>query len=144
MMKLFQDYFKEREIRRDLCAFYAEAKQNLEAYYVMFQLNRLRFFQMQAWEKVRDLNAWGPSVREYAERITTYNQAQKDYRDYEQWYNENLDNKNQENGRILHSKKEIAQAKFNGLEAIIKAAVAAIEGDLVQKRVLRNPVSAAH
>ena len=143
MMKLFQNYFKEREIRRDLCAFYAETKQNLEMYYVMFQLNRLRFFEMQAWKKVEHLQSWSSAVTEYVQRLTAYNQTQKDYKDYEQWYNENLDNKNQENGRILHSKKELAQEQFKGLEIVIKSAVAAVEQDLVQKKILKAPAIAA-
>ena len=143
MLRLFRNYLQGRELRRDLLAFYAEARQNLELYYVMFQLGRLRFFPMASWEKVKTRHAWAPQISEYGRRLTFYNQTQKDYKVYEQWYNENLENKNQENGRILHHKRELAQEQFKDLEAVIKSGAAQVEWELVQMKILKSPAPAA-
>lgn len=125
MITLIKDYFKAREQRRVSRAFVEEVKHNLEQYYVMFQINRLRFFALDEWQRFSALtsNVPGPAVAEYARRLTVYNQTLKEYKEFEQWYNEDLDRKNQDNGRVLHQKKEMAQAQFKGLESVIKAAL---------------------
>ncbi len=126
MIELIKNYFYRKEQKKALTAFSEEAKANLEAYYVMFQINRLRFFSLTAWDKVKDRD-WHESVQEYIRRLTSYNKILQDYKDYEQWYNED-NNKNQENGRVLHAKKELAQEQFRGLEGVIKSALTVIEG----------------
>ncbi len=125
MIGIIKNYFRQKEQKKLCVAFLDEAKANLEAYYVMFQINRLRFFTLTAWDKVKDV-AWKDPVLNYVRRLTEYNQLLQDYKEYEQWYNQD-DHKNQENGRVLHQKKELAQDRFQGLEEVIKAAVSAIE-----------------
>ncbi len=126
MLKILQSFFENKGKKASLYAFSQEAKANLEAYYVMFQINRLRFFTLASWEPVKE-QVWPDAVAEYIHRLTQYNSLLKEYKDFEFWYNENLDRKNQENGRHLHMKKEIVQQHFKGLEDVIKNAIAAIE-----------------
>ena len=72
MIELIKNYFYRKEQKKALTAFSEEAKANLEAYYVMFQINRLRFFSLTAWDKVKDRD-WHESVQEYIRRLTSYN-----------------------------------------------------------------------
>ncbi|MCK5581193.1 MAG: hypothetical protein KAJ18_07955 [Candidatus Omnitrophica bacterium] len=108
---------------------YAEVKKNLETYYMMFQLGKYRLFSLQAFEAV----AAGPGVVldedvvYYGRRIMEYNQAAKEYRDYKDWYSEDVNRKTRENAGVLHEKKQIAQEKFEGLEDIILAAKKAFQ-----------------
>ena len=125
MFQFIDTYLRKKAHKKALDAFYAEAKANLESYYVMFQINRLRFFTLTAWDKVK-AQSWPPPVVEYIRRLTLYNKVLQDYKDYEYWYNEDLENKNQANGRILHQKKELVEEQFKGLEDVIKPAVAVI------------------
>lgn len=135
MFTQIQNYFKVRERRRRYQPFYEELKDNLEQYYVMFQINRLRFFKMEEWKRFLSSPhvVADSALREYAQRLTMYNAALQEYKDFEQWYNEDLDRKNQENGRILHEKKEVAAGHFKGLEPVIKKAVTCIESLLIAK-----------
>lgn len=126
MLAILKDYIRKQEEKKSYRAFLEEAKANLEAYYVMFQINKLRFFTLTARETVKDL-CWPADISEYIRRLEIYNQALKEFKDFEIWYNEDLDRKNQENGRVLHAKKEAAQEQFNGLEPVIKKAVEALD-----------------
>ncbi len=125
MMKWLQNYSAKKGHQKALKAFAEETATNLESYYVMFQINRLRFFPLSAWERVKQA-PWDASVEKYILRLTAYNSTLQEYQDFERWYNEDLDHKNQSNGRTLHAKKEAAEEKFKGLEDVIKTAVMAI------------------
>ena len=117
MMKFFRRFQKKRELKKNWLAFFLEVNKNLESYYVMFQLDRLRFFNLDVWERVknnRDLPLTSDVLR-YAEILNDYNQTLKAFKDYEQWYSSDLKNKIPDNGRILHAKKDAAQEKFQGL-----------------------------
>lgn len=81
-------------------------------------------------ESVRD-----SAVKEYARRLKAYNQVLREYKDFEAWYNADLERKNQDNGRILHKKKELAQEQFAGLEQIIKAAVSSLQNEKLRRRI---------
>lgn len=126
MIPMIKDFFRKKAEKKILTVFSEETKANLEGYYVMFQLNRLRFFPLSAWDSVKD-RTWPEAVCEYVRRLSSYNQVLQDYKNYEQWYNEDLDRKNQDNGRLLHQKKELTQEQFKGLEDVIKTAAAQIE-----------------
>ncbi|MCB9772034.1 MAG: hypothetical protein H6754_05745 [Candidatus Omnitrophica bacterium] len=128
MLKFFHDYKKQKERRQEMKALVLETKANLEAYYVMFQLGRLRYFTLDVLKKAQTSSEFSDhAIVEYARRLTEYNRLVKDYKDFEFWYNEDLERKNKDNGRILHQKKELAQEQFTGLEAVIKAAIAHFE-----------------
>ncbi len=47
-LRFFKEYRQKKEFRRDFLSFFFEAQSNLEQYYVMFQLGRLRFFSLEA------------------------------------------------------------------------------------------------
>ncbi len=142
MLKFFKGYRQKQEFRRDFLSFFSEAQSNLEQYYVMFQLGRLRFFSLDAWQKIggRLDISWDNAVQEYIRRLAEYNRVLKEYKDFELWYNEDLDRKNQENGRLLHQKKELAQEQFAGLEEIIKAAVFSLKEESIRRKFIKAEV----
>ncbi len=144
MLRFFKEYREKQEFRRDFLFLFTEGKSNLEQYYVMFQLGRLRFFSLDAWEKIgsRLDIAWDKAVQEYIRRLAQYNRVLKEYKDFQFWYNDDLERKNQENGRLLHKKKELAQEQFAGLEEIIKAAVASLQEESVRRKFIKPTVLA--
>lgn len=104
--------------------FLAEAEKNLESYYVMDQIGRLRFFTLESWEKIKASGeSFGPQVQAYVEAVGEYNRLLKDFKDFEEWYAADVEHKTQDNGRTLHAKKEAAGQKFKGLDRMIKPAV---------------------
>jgi len=134
---------KRKEQKKALMAFYEEVDRNLESYYVMFQLNRLRFFSLEQWDQVRnrpDVD-WPPDVGRYAQVLADYNTTLKDFKDYEQWYSADVENKTRENGQVLHTKREAAEEKFRqGLEDLIKNAKGQVERQLMDKGIIKHPI----
>ena len=139
IMKFFQGLRKRQEFKKHWLEFYAEVEKNLESYYVMFQLDRLRFFNLEAWERIKnnaDIRLTSDVLR-YIEVINDYNQTLKIFKDYEEWYSSDLKNKIPENGRILHAKKDAAQEKFQGLENIIKRAQQNVRQQLMDLKIMK-------
>ena len=136
---ILQSIIKGRTRRRLLLAFYEEIKDNLESYYVMFQIGKLRFFKLEGWEQAMAFphGEWDSAVVHYAERLREYLRALKEFKEYEDWYASDINNKSQETGRVLHGKREAAQAKFEGLEPVIKAALSSVEGQLKTMKILK-------
>lgn len=139
MLGFFSQYRADQKYRRDFLGFLAEVKSNLELYYVMFQLGKLRFFVLDCYETTKN----NPGalrdqvVLEYIRRLTEYNRLLKEYKDFEVWYNEDLDRKNKDNGRVLHQKKELAQEQFQGLEPVIKDAIRVIEQEGIRRKIIK-------
>ncbi len=140
-MWVWIEQFQKKRALKKLCLdFDAELKKNLESYYVMFQLGRLRFFKMEISQAV--LNnpeiSLPPEVRRYLDVIESYNKCLKDFTDFETWYAADINRKTKENGIILHAKKEEAQKKFQaGLEEVIKAAVKSWDSWLKQQKMIK-------
>jgi hypothetical protein len=137
------DFFKEshkNKLRKRIAlALWAEVKKNLESYYVMCQLERLRFFQLEAWEESQDhldLRQVS-SFFGYIHAVTYYHAALREFKEYETWYSSDIEHKSQETGRLLHDKREEAKNRFQGLEGIIKAAQLGLEEELRRRRLLR-------
>ena len=124
MLKLFKEFNKSRERKKALQEFSGEVDKNLERYYVMFQINRLRFFDLAAWEKVKILEdvRFADPVTQYVQRLQKYNEVLKDFKDYEEWYSSDSANKTRENGSVLNQKNTRAKEEFQGLEDVIKTA----------------------
>lgn len=139
MFKFLHEYRARQEQRRELLGLLAEVKSNLELYYVMFQLGRLRFFVLDFWATLKENSeaSWSQMIPEYIQRLTEYNRILKEYKDFEFWYNEDLNRKNKDNGRVLHQKKELAQAQFQGLEPVIKDAVSVIEQQAILRKIIK-------
>ncbi len=131
---------RQQELKKNWLAFYAEVNKNLEAYYVMFQLDKLRSFHLDVWKKIKGDTeiSFASDVRRYIEILSDYNQTLKSFKDYEQWYVADLGNKIPENGRILHAKKEEAAKKFQGLEEIIKRAQKSVQEQMASLRILKG------
>jgi hypothetical protein len=139
MLKFFSEYRVRQEQRREFLGLLAEVKSNLELYYVMFQLGKLRFFVLDFWEtiKTNSEGSWNQMIPEYIRRLTEYNRILKEYKDFEFWYNDDLDRKNKNNGCVLHQKKELAQVQFQGLEPVIKDAVSVIEQQAILRKIIK-------
>ena len=140
MLSFIKGFRKVREERRAWLDFYEEIEKNLESYYVMFQLGRLRFFQLEHWLKqganpavVSDRN-----VQHYGQRLQEYNQILEGFKKFEQWYASDINNKTKENGVLLHQKREEAETKFNGLESVILEAKKAFALQLQEKKILKS------
>ncbi len=132
MINLLRQFQKERQLRKELLALDQEAAKNLESYYVMFQINRLRDFKLDAWQRIKaskEVNFEEP-VLKYAAAIESYQQALKGFHDFENWYTSDEKNKTRENGLVLHQKQEEAKARFKPLEGILKSAVQGIAKEL--------------
>lgn len=131
MLKFLQGWQRKTREKRLLLQLCREVDKNLEHYYVLFQINRLRFFSMESWEQVRQLGlVFDDSIQEYARRLTDYNAALREFKDFESWYTADSSRKTRENGIKLHDKKKNAQQKFSGLEAVIKAARSGLQEHL--------------
>ena len=140
IIKFFQGLRKQQELKKHWLEFYAEVDKNLESYYVMFQLDRLRFFNLEVWERIKN-NAdvrMTSDVLRYTEILNEYNKTLKNFKDYEEWYSSDLKNKIPENGRILHAKKDAAQKKFQGLENIIKRAQQNVRQQLMDLKIMKS------
>ncbi len=137
MLKFLQDLKKKREQKRLLLDFLAEIEKNLESYYVMDQIGRLRFFSLESWEKVKGYEdlTFGQEIRNYVQALSEYNRLLKDFKDYEQWYAADIERKNQENGKLLHAKKEASGQKFKGLDQVIKPALISLREKLIAMKI---------
>ena len=129
MLNFWQKWNKKRKLKKLLLEFYGEVKKNLEAYYVMDQLERLRSFHLESWQKVKDYAniAFGEEISFYIKIIEEYNRTLESFKSYEQWYASDVNNKTQENARILHLKKQEADQKFKNFDQVIKPAIAVLE-----------------
>ena len=140
IMKFFQGLRKQQELKKHWLEFYVEVDKNLESYYVMFQLDRLRFFNLEVWERIKN-NAdvrMTSDVLRYTEILNEYNKTLKSFKDYEEWYSSDLKNKIPENGRILYAKKDEAQEKFQRLENIIKRAQQNVRQQLMDLKIMKS------
>jgi len=129
MLKFLQDWQKKNQEKRLLLQFRAEIDKNLEQYYVMFQINRLRFFKMDCWEQVRRQTGLflDGKIGEYTESLSAYNAALREFKEFESWYTGDSSRKTRDNGIKLHDKKKNAQQRFSGLETAIKGAQSALK-----------------
>jgi hypothetical protein len=135
----FKEYQKKKLHKRLAFALWAEVKKNLESYYVMYQIERLRSFQLQSWEEAHkhlDLTQVS-AFAEYIRAIQYYQAALTEFKEYETWYSADIAHKSQETGRLLHDKKEEAEKRFQGLEGIIKDAQKGLEEEFRRRRLIR-------
>src|SRR3989338_3803243 len=98
MLKFFTDFKKKSELRRKLCALYAEVDKNLE----------------------------------------DYNRGMADFKEFEQWYAADLNNKTPENARLLHAKKELVSEKFKGLLAVVKPTQEVFKARLIAQKIYKD------
>ena len=140
MVDMF-DFSKEarqqKTVRRALESLHQEIEKNLESFFVMEQLGRLRFFSLDIVDGLLGKKNFeiGDAVRVYARAAVDYHATLKDFEEYEQWYTADLGRKTKENGLILHAKKEAAEAKFPGLEKMIIAAKEHVEKEMLRREI---------
>ena len=140
MLKFFTDFKKKSELRRKLCALYAEVDKNLEACYVMQQRGVLEKFRLEGWQE-----GAGDSALALDEKISTcyraledYNRGMADFKEFEQWYAADLNNKTPENARLLHAKKELVSEKFKGLLAVVKPTQEVFKARLIAQKIYKD------
>ena len=140
MWALFDKFQKKRKLKRLLLEFKEEIKKNLESYYVMFQLGKLKFFQLEVWQKLKNESEaeMSSSILRYAQILGDYNKVLADFKNYEQWFASDINNKTASNAEVLHEKNSKAKEKFQGLEQIIKSALHDFEIQLLRRKILNN------
>ena len=139
MLKFFQEWKEKKALGSQRKEFYAEMKKNLESFYVMDQLGKLRFFKLEICEKLKKVDLHFPeSVLTYFQSLQNYNDSLQDFKDYEQWYTTDINQKTPDNAKALHEKKEQAQNQFSGLEKIIKSAIKDWEARLKEMGLLKK------
>ncbi|MDP2654044.1 MAG: hypothetical protein Q8Q08_08440 [Candidatus Omnitrophota bacterium] len=140
MFRPFQKWREARELRRTLLEFHSELRKNLESFYVMDQLGRLRPFRLEAWSRVSPLGFIGSdeNILRCFRAMEEHNRLLEDFSNFEAWYSSDLDNKTQANARILHEKRDAPQKNFPAFEGLIKAALSALEAQLQSRKVLKH------
>lgn len=126
MIPLFRRWRARREESRQLSALTSEVEQNLETFYVIRQLNRLRPFAMAAWSGLPEnhpCRSGDSPLRHYAQALDAYHEALRDAQDFEAWYSADIERQTRDQACILHDKKETAWARFNGLNAVMQSAL---------------------
>ena len=137
MIKFFEEFKKNKKRREALVNLYQETEKNLESCYVMQQRGVLEKFRLEAWRGLTpdcDIH-FSVSVMDCVRAVEDYNAAMDDFKNYERWYAASLDNKTQENARILHGKKEAVEIKFKGMLGVVKPAVDALAQQLEELKI---------
>lgn len=126
MIRFLRTLQVRRKERRLWQALEAELEHNLETYYVMSQLKRLKVFVLEAWveaEPLFDFPTESP-VRRYAAALGQYNRLLSEAQEFETWYGADVERQTRDHARFLHDKKEAAWSGLTGLEPVIQAALA--------------------
>ena len=139
MFQFLEEFKKNRKLRDALVNLYQEAEKNLESCYVMQQRGVLEKFRLEAWRAFPlDCDIRFPhSVTNCVHSVEDYNAAMDDFKSYERWYAANLENKTQENAKILHGKKEAVDSKFKGMLSMVKPAVDALTVQLQELKIAK-------
>jgi len=128
LLDFWHRFQRTSQAGRALKALCAEVDANLEACYVMFQINRRRSFQtagLQAMAGFADIK-FDDAMERYVRAIDRYQTALHEFQEYERWYTADPERKTKENAQLLHEKKATVETCFDGLEPVIKAAQASV------------------
>jgi hypothetical protein len=123
MLKTIQEFRRSLRLKKTLLPFYQEVRRNLEIYYVMDQRQFFdQTFHLEAWGNIREVPdlTITDRTRTYAERLESFNEAFREYRDYEEWFNADPERKTRDNSAVFHKKKQAVTEAFKGLGALIK------------------------
>ncbi len=139
IIHLFQSWHKNRQTRIALLAFFHDIEKNIEAFYVMQQLNKHRYFSLDGWKQMKDRDPamFDEKILRYISMIEDYNKCIDDFTIYEKWYALDIKNRNQQTAQILHGKKEAVALRFPSLQ-IIKSAKDQLEIQLRQMNILKK------
>lgn len=122
-------------MKKQMLSFLDEMEKNLELFYVMDQRQFiLGGFHDKAALAVESLESVKKheSIRVYLAAIRDFNNSFAAYKEYEQWYASDTQNKTQENAKKLHASKHALDNKLKTLEAIIIYAGQDLERELLQ------------
>lgn len=118
------DWISRWKRRKMIQQILREVDGNLQTYYVMRQLDQCRKFKLSVSEQKvpRENPPWPAEVQSYIERLGEYNQAIEEAQAYEGWYQQEIENQNQETARRLHALQERVEEKLSGLEGVMLTA----------------------
>lgn len=139
ILQMIKDLQQKKSRQRIWLDFLDEVRTNWENYHVMDQTGRVKFFQLNAWARLKAVGgcAVDKEVTAALEILQEYNHLAREFKDYEQWYNADINRKTRENGVILHEKREAAQKKFQEVAAVVEAMRSALERQLVQMGIIK-------
>ena len=140
MLDFLREWKKQKGTKKLAMELLQEMKDNLEAYYVMSQLSRLRFFNLQQWKIFENspLLPLSEKILFYAKILADYNASLEQFKKYEEWYTSDINHKTPENARTLHVKREEASQRCKGLDQVIKPAIVDFEQKLYEMKILRK------
>jgi hypothetical protein len=134
MLDMIQSWRSKHALKKQLLTFLDEMEQNLEIYYVTDQRQFMTGgFIMAAWDKVKNIEVIQrhESIKIYATTLLDFNKSYKEFKEYEQWYSSDMNNKSTENAKKLHALKAELDLNLKTLEAIIIPAGQALEQELL-------------
>jgi len=140
MFSIFRKSSKDGQFRKNLFDFLAEMEKNLEFFYVMDQRQFITAgFLTDTWDTVKDLDIIkrNESIVLYAKATKNFNQALKEYKDYELWYTADVKHKSPENARKLHALKHVLDLKLREMEAVIIPAGQDLEREMLKLGLLK-------
>ncbi len=141
MFSIFKKNSEVRPLRRNLFDFLVEMEKNLEFYYVMDQRQFVTHgFLTNVWPLVKDMDIIKrhETMAVYAKAMEDFNNSFKAYKDYENWYAGDINNKTPENARKLHALKSELDQRVKGLEAVIIPAGQDLEREMLRLGLLKS------
>ena len=139
MFSHIKDFFKEKERRKQLIAFYREVSKNWESYHVMFQQNRYFLFKEEAYRAASSDQELMqiPEIIRYRELTDRFNKVLTTFKDFESWYVADMDHKTQENGQKLHGLKEEVRKNFLNIDQPMKQAQIRLEQIMRKMKIIK-------
>jgi hypothetical protein len=140
MFSIFNKNSKEGQLKKNLLDFLGEMEKNLELFYVMDQRQFITSgYLTDIWPLVKDLDMIKnhETIVKYAQATESFNLSLKAYKEYENWYTGDSNNKTPENSRKLHALKHDLDEKLKGMEAVIIPAGQDLEREMLKLGLLK-------
>ena len=134
MFNAIQSWYTKNSLRKKLLSFLNEMEKNLETFYVMDQRQFIvGGYTMDVWDQVKDMDIIKnqAAVQTYVTALTDFNNAYKEYKEYEQWYSSDTQNKTNDNAKKLHALKNGLDQRIKPLEPVIILAGQSFEKELL-------------
>ncbi|MBF0511468.1 MAG: hypothetical protein HQL13_03970 [Candidatus Omnitrophica bacterium] len=141
MFSIFQrKTVQEDQLKKGLFCLLAEMEENIELYYVMDQRRFITGgFVTGALKALKEseMIVKHESIRAYAKSLDEFNQAFREFKEFEGWYSQDIERRSQDNARKLNALKEFLDAKLDGMEAVIIHAGQDLEREMIKAGLLK-------
>ena len=127
-------FLNQWRLKYRLIAYLNEMEKNLELFYVMDQRQFITHgFTIEVWERVKndEIIKKHNDIVACVQAMTDFNQQFKNYKDYEQWYVGDVNNKTPDNAKKLHAMKNDLDQKLKGMDALIIPAGQTLEKEMI-------------